>query len=390
MKIAFIHDVDDWSFHNIGRAIAAASDAAGAGHEFRLVARRDWAGRPKALVALLEWADLHVFLWRFDLVAAVEMLGAAPRRRARMARLLAGKITLSVVYDHLYDSPEALAEMGDPFALSDLNAVCSGTLARHYGAAPHLFVPDAVLIDGVDLARFTPPEAPAPPGPLRVGWVGNSDWGTQIGPDMKGFHTVFRPALAALEAEGLAVARVADKVTNPLPGARMPDFYRDLDVLACTSLIEGTPNPVLEAMAAGAAVVSTDVGVVRDVLGPAQQSYVIAREPQALADALRRLAGDRAELARLKAENRARRDGLSWQARFAAWQALFARAGAMQSDPARIAAKEARLLAVMGAPGSRLARLRRRVLANRHAYGLYMHLLERRPRLLAAIRNRLR
>ncbi len=390
MKIALIHDVDDWSFHNIGRSIAAASHNTGAGHEFRLIGRRDWAGRPRDLAALLEWSDLHVFFWRFDLVAAVEMLAARRQARARIARLLAERITLSVVYDHLYDSPQALAEMGNPFALSDLNAVCSGTLARHYGAAPHLFVPDAVLIDGVDLARFTPAAIPPAPGPLRVGWVGNSDWGSQIGPDMKGFHGIFRPAMAALAAEGLAVAHVADKVTRPLPPERMPDFYRDIDVLACTSLIEGTPNPVLEAMASGAAVVSTDVGVVRDVLGPLQQPYVVARAPQALATALRHLAQDRAELARLQAENLARRDGLSWQARFAPWQALFARAETMRPDPARIAAKQARLLAAMAAPKSRLARLRRQVLANRFAHDAYMHLLNRHPRLLAALRNRLR
>src|SRR5690606_38098608 len=136
--------------------------------------------------------------------------------------------------------------------------------------------------------------------------------------------------------------------------------------------------------------VSTDVGVVRDVLGPLQQPYVVARAPQALATALRHLAQDRAELARLQAENLARRDGLSWQARFAPWQALFARAETMRPDPARIAAKQARLLAAMTAPKSRLARLRRQVLANRFAHDAYMHLLNRHPRLLAALRNRLR
>lgn len=387
MNILFIHDVNDWSFHNIGRNIAAADAALSGGRRFRLMARADWAGRPQALLEALEWADLHVFFWRFDLIAALEMLGARPSHRAAVADLFARKITLSIVYDHLYLEAVELAEMGNPYALSDLNAVSSGTLARIYAASPHLFTPDAVLIDGVDLDRFSPPKGPAPHGPLRAGWVGNSDWGTHIGPDMKGFHSVFLPAL-----EGLAEVRahIADRATAPKTPAQMPDFYRDLDVLVCTSLIEGTPNPVLEAMASGAAVISTDVGVVRDVLGPQQARFVIAREADALRAALQELADDPALLAALKTENLARRAGLSWQARHAGWAALFDRAKAMRDDPARIAAKRARIAAMLEAPKSRLARIRRRVMGHGPSYRLYMWLMARHPRLLAALRNRLR
>lgn len=44
-------------------------------------------------------------------------------------------------------------------------------------------------------------------------------------------------------------------------------FYSSLDILALTSLNEGTPVSVIEAMASGRAVVSTNVGGVRDLLG---------------------------------------------------------------------------------------------------------------------------
>ena len=43
-------------------------------------------------------------------------------------------------------------------------------------------------------------------------------------------------------------------------------LYADLDVLAVTSNNEGTPGAVIEAMAAGVAVIATDVGGVRELI----------------------------------------------------------------------------------------------------------------------------
>jgi glycosyltransferase involved in cell wall biosynthesis len=48
----------------------------------------------------------------------------------------------------------------------------------------------------------------------------------------------------------------------------MPSLYKSLDVVALTSLNEGTPVTLIEAMAAGTPVIATDVGGVKDLLGP--------------------------------------------------------------------------------------------------------------------------
>jgi GT2 family glycosyltransferase len=48
----------------------------------------------------------------------------------------------------------------------------------------------------------------------------------------------------------------------------LSEVYADLDILALTSKNEGTPVSIIEAMAAGTAVISTDAGGVRDLLGP--------------------------------------------------------------------------------------------------------------------------
>jgi len=50
------------------------------------------------------------------------------------------------------------------------------------------------------------------------------------------------------------------------------DLYADLDLVGLTSLNEGTPLTLIEAMSAGRAVIATDVGGVRDLMGEAESS----------------------------------------------------------------------------------------------------------------------
>ena len=51
------------------------------------------------------------------------------------------------------------------------------------------------------------------------------------------------------------------------------DIYGALDIVALTSLNEGTPLSLIEAMAAGKPVISTGVGGVRDLLGAVREEY---------------------------------------------------------------------------------------------------------------------
>jgi glycosyltransferase involved in cell wall biosynthesis len=73
----------------------------------------------------------------------------------------------------------------------------------------------------------------------------------------------------------------------------MADVYADLDIVALTSLNEGTPVALIEALAAGRPVVSTDVGGVKDVVEDGVNGYLVASgDAPGLAKHLFGLAGD--------------------------------------------------------------------------------------------------
>lgn len=66
-------------------------------------------------------------------------------------------------------------------------------------------------------------------------------------------------------------------------------FYADLDVVALSSVNEGTPVALIEAMACGVPVVSTAVGGVPDLLGQGTRGELVPTgNAQALADAIER------------------------------------------------------------------------------------------------------
>ncbi len=84
-------------------------------------------------------------------------------------------------------------------------------------------------------------------------------------------------------------------------------FYNAIDVLLLSSVNEGTPVSVIEALAAGRPVVATRVGGVPDVVRDGVDGFLVeAGDVTALADRLAELAADPERRARMGAEGRAR------------------------------------------------------------------------------------
>ena len=372
-RVALFYDIPDWAFHNVAKNVARVTD----GFAFTLYGRNDWFGRKSVVQRIAQEADVMVFLWRFDILAFLDCLDRNAWRRFTGPDRPA---LVTIVYDHLYQDRDALDKMGNPFVVSDLVCVCSKRLRRAYTASCDL--PDicCTLPDGVDLSRFAPQgDAPIRHGPFRIGWVGNSRWANTEAPDLKG-RKVFDAATALLNARGRDIeVHVADAAEARIPTARMPDFYRQLDVLVCTSAMEGTPNPVLEAMASGTAIVSTDVGIVPEILGPQQSAFILRdRCPRAFADALDRLLSDPDLCAALRQENLGRRRQLDWATRAPLWERMLNAALWMRSHDHHRGCREA-LDRHRRRSRSGIERARQVVATNPMAFRAYETLRRRAP-----------
>jgi glycosyltransferase involved in cell wall biosynthesis len=334
-RVALVVDTNAWALANIANEIIKhVSDE----FEFDVLMYQD-VEQPPMLLEMTKNHDLVHFLWREPLSLNWEVW-----ERARIDRLygswnnfvsevIAPRPITFTVFDHLFLTPAEIEHRVPLFTqLSSGYTVSSRVLKRIYQDIDVYPNPDFETPDGVDLSKFFPQRLDrltAGSRPLRVGWAGNSAWGahTEEGKarDVKGFHTILRPALNMLKSRGVEIEEYfADRQIRHIPHEKMPGYYNSIDVLICCSEAEGTPNPVLEAMACGVPVVSTEVGIVGEAFGPKQREFMIQdRNPRALADALERLASNRHVLVELSEENQQRIKKWDWSIRTDAYRRLF-------------------------------------------------------------------
>ena len=94
---------------------------------------------------------------------------------------------------------------------------------------------------------------------------------------------------------------------GPAYGEHKAQLLAQADVLVLASYSEGLPYALLEAMAAGCVPIATPVGAIPDVVSQGEHGLLVApRDAEAVADAIAKLAGDRAGLARMSTACRAR------------------------------------------------------------------------------------
>lgn len=143
-----------------------------------------------------------------------------------------------------------------------------------------------VIPSGVDLNLFSP--GPQSEARKELGWdLENPVAIVNVGDDPKGKGIDL--AQAAMKIARSRVLSAELHVISKVEPTRMPLYFRAADVLLCTSITEGSPNVVKEALACNLPVVSTPVGDVPERLAGVHPSDVVSRDPGEFGEALAKI-----------------------------------------------------------------------------------------------------
>ncbi len=196
-----------------------------------------------------------------------------------------------------------------------------------------------VLPNPLDLERFEfrPRDAPRP----RLVWL-------------RAFHEVYRPWLA-VEVLGLLAATYPEarlimfgpdktdgskekteaairrlglekrvSLGGAIPAEEVPSSLQDGDVFLNTSEVDNAPRSVVEAMACGLCVVSTDVGGVPYLLDDGQDGLLVPPDdPEAMANAVVRILSDSKLAESLSRNGRGKAESHDWSIVIPRWERLF-------------------------------------------------------------------
>jgi glycosyltransferase involved in cell wall biosynthesis len=196
--------------------------------------------------------------------------------------------------------------------------------------------PDTVryVPNGIDLTRFA--AAARAPNPIPViGTVAALREEKNIGRLIRAFALATRDQPAHLTIVGDGAERpmltalatslgVADRVTFAGHRQDTQALYAGFDLFALTSDTEQMPLSIIEAMASGLPAVSTNVGDISAMLAQENAPFVVPKDDEAIATALRALLADPTGQRRIGAANRLKAERDFDQATmFDAWHALW-------------------------------------------------------------------
>ena len=288
-RVAVLYDIEGWAFHFIACEIEK--------------------GMAGASVQLVKYSDLSPGSLRdVDVVYNPSYVYT----ESILAAIRPGIPLVSTCADHFtWKTPEGKLKMEEAISASYTLICTNKELANEVSEMfPHASI--SICMSGVDADLFTPGNRQNErPGKIVVGWAGS----TQFHIDIKGVD-IIRDACAEVAGVELLIADSQERLRTK---EQMVQFYRTLDVYVCMSSSEGTGMPLLEAMACGVPIISTDVGVAAALVSGSGGSsgQIVERTHEGLMGAIRWCTEHRKEL--LKQGKAARftieQDGWEWAQR---------------------------------------------------------------------------
>lgn len=252
------------------------------------VTHANWVPAYGFLAALARMRPLVVMAWGSDIY------GAGPRQR-RMARYALRRADVAMADSR--DLLERLVELGASRERTHL------------------------LNWGVDLERFAPPadrqaerarlglgRGPMVLSPRALAALYNpqviAEAFARVAPEVEGAQLVLKH-IGSQDAAADFPLPPGARVVGHLPYEQLPAYYRAADICVSIPRSDSSPRSVWEAMACGCACVLSDLPWVHELIEDGRHALVVAPEPDAVADALRRLLLEEGLAARLGAAARA-------------------------------------------------------------------------------------
>ena len=271
VKIAIIIDKKGWAYSNIANQIKKNLDKY---YQIDIISMEVFKDNIVKLFLYLSDYDLSLFLWRgliswlYSDYSKIYIDNLGFEYDEFIEQYFRSKNIVTGVYDHWFLNTETERT---EFILNNVKDyyVSSKILRNIYER--YNKKPSCIIADGVDLNLFKMYDTNRFKNfnqqKLRIGWSGNSKFSDEEDDDLKGLNRVIIPAVKDLIHEGYNIElKIADKNIRMIPHEKMPDYYNEIDIYICASRTEGTPNPVLESMACGIPIISTNVGIVSEVL----------------------------------------------------------------------------------------------------------------------------
>lgn len=318
-KIAIVIDKEGWAYHNSAIQIKKHLSKY---YDIDIIPIDIFGDNAVKLFILNENYNLIFFMWRgiitwlYSDYSKNYIYSLGFEFNEFLDKFVKNRNIVTAVYDHLFINSET--ERTD-FILNNVKAytVSSEKLKEIYNNYPNNNKPSMVISDGVDLELFKMNNKEKYNDinnrVIKIGWTGNSKFLDEQDDDLKGLQKIIKPAIAELQAEGYTIELdAADRNTKMIPHDEMPEYYNNIDIYVCASRTEGTPNTVLEAMACGVPIISTDVGIVPEALGEKQKEYIIKREKEQLKEKIKQLINNSEILKQLSEENLIQIQDWSW------------------------------------------------------------------------------
>lgn len=264
------------------------------------------------VIILSQLYDLTHFLWRghilwIDSIQARKYINKIGFEYENFINeYVKNNIITTTICDHLFLTEDE--EKTTELILSNVKnyIVTSQKLKVIYNNIPNIKSPKCVIHDGVDLNLFYKKKEERKDNNIRIGWAGNSKFtDSENDADLKGLNKIIKPAIKELKEEGYNIEeKFADRNEGMIPHEKMPEYYNSIDVYICASKTEGTPAPVLEAMACGIPIISTNVGIVPEAFGEKQKEFIMEeRTKECLKNKLKKLIENKEYFEELSKEN---------------------------------------------------------------------------------------